>query len=378
MRRFHQDYVDIGHVLGPDDCQAPQRGIERPSLGVSREALAERIAEPHVHAAFDLALAQHRVHRPADIVSGNDTLHIAGLGIENDHLGGVAERGVDDRILQSLGQRVGPVDPVLALVIHLGPASVGQRSTASVGHRTRAHEGAPAAGGLAGTELARGIHNDPNRLGIDAELLHGDLQRDGVHALAHLRPAVADLHGAVGTEADDRLGDLFEAIAETGVLQPQPDPDRLARSAGRFVRLAHGVEASLCAEAAVIHDLSRSPHSPRHHHVALAHFQAVDPDRFGQPIHDAFHGELRLIRSEAPESAAHRIVGAHRDRLDVHSRHQVRPGGMARRAFQHLHAHRGIRARVAEHARPHCGELAVGVAADLIGHADGVPLGVHQ
>ena len=101
---------------------------------------------------------------------------------------------------------------------------------------------------------------------------------------------------------------------------PSPMPTGFASSAGRLIGLAHGVQARLGAKAAVVHDLSGSPHSPGHDDVALAHLEAADAHRFGQPIHHAFHGELRLIGAEAPECAADRIVGAHRNGLDVDSR----------------------------------------------------------
>ena len=45
--------------------------VGKPVCGIGREVLGERVAETHVHAALDLALAQHRVHRPADVVGGD-------------------------------------------------------------------------------------------------------------------------------------------------------------------------------------------------------------------------------------------------------------------------------------------------------------------
>ena len=61
------------------------------------------------------------------------------------------------------------------------------------------------------------------------ELLDRDLRGDGVHALAHLGPAVPHLDGAVGLEAHDRAHDLEEAVAEARVLEPEPDADGAAR-----------------------------------------------------------------------------------------------------------------------------------------------------
>ena len=51
---------------------------------------------------------------------------------------------------------------------------------------------------------------------------------------------------------------------------------------------------------------------------------------------------------------------------------------MARRTFEHLHPNRCVWTRVAEHANPKRGEIAVAVAARLIRHADGVTLGMNQ
>ena len=85
--------------------------------------------------------------------------------------------------------------------------------------------------------------------GSTPEFLDGHLERHGVDALAHLGPAVAHLDTAVVVEADDRLGDLDEAVAEPGVLQRQAQADGLAcRSSGVVGRL-DGIEALPGAES---------------------------------------------------------------------------------------------------------------------------------
>ena len=68
----------------------------------------------------------------------------------------------------------------------------------------------------------------PHLLGLDAQLLDRHLQGDGVDALAHLGPAVADLDAAVLVEPDDGLGHLLEPVAEPRVLEAEPDADGLA------------------------------------------------------------------------------------------------------------------------------------------------------
>ena len=122
-----------------------------------------------------------------------------------------------------------PVDDVLAVVVDVGPAAVGERRGARLLHRAGGHQRAPRPGGLAEAELARRVDDDVDARRVDAQLLGRDLQGDGVHALAHLGPAVADLDPVVGASgSDDGAGHLAEAVAEPGVLQPEPEPDGLA------------------------------------------------------------------------------------------------------------------------------------------------------
>ena len=88
-----EDHLDRRHVLGPDDAEPAQRVERRPAVGVAREVLGERVAEAHVHRAFDLADALQRVHGPADVVRRDDALDRARLAVDDDELRRVAERG---------------------------------------------------------------------------------------------------------------------------------------------------------------------------------------------------------------------------------------------------------------------------------------------
>ena len=100
-----QDHVDGRHVLGPQDAELAQGHGRGSGLVVGGEVLGEGVAEAHVDGADHLALAQQRVHRPADVVGGDDPLDVAGVAVHDDELGGVAERRVDRRLLD---RRRGP------------------------------------------------------------------------------------------------------------------------------------------------------------------------------------------------------------------------------------------------------------------------------
>ena len=197
-------------------------------------------------------------------------------------------------------------------------------------------------------------------------------------ALAHLGPAVPDLDGAVLPEVHDRPGDLLEAVAETRVLEAQADADGLSGGDRLVVGGLDVVEAGAGAEAAVVHDLAGAPDVAGADHVAAAHLPAADAHGGGEAVHHALHGELGLVGAEAPEGAAHRVVGAHGSGLDVDGRHHIWAAGVAGGPLEDLHADRGVGAGVAEHPGPEGGEAALGVAPGAIGHADGVPLGVHE
>ena len=77
-------------------------------------------------AALDLTDALQRVHRAADVVRGDDPLDVARLAVDDHELRGVAERGVDHRVLDARRDRARPVDAVLALVVDADPAAVGR------------------------------------------------------------------------------------------------------------------------------------------------------------------------------------------------------------------------------------------------------------
>ena len=101
LGHLDQDHVDLGHVLGADDAEALAGSCwSGPAVGVGREVLGQRVAEAHVHRAFDLPVAQQRVDRAADVVDGHDPLDLPRLAVDDHELRGVAERGVDDRVLE--------------------------------------------------------------------------------------------------------------------------------------------------------------------------------------------------------------------------------------------------------------------------------------
>ena len=75
------------------------------------------------------------------------------------------------------------------------------------------------------------------------------LQRHRVDALTHLGPAVAHLDLAVATEVHDGPSDLLEAVAETTVLEPEPDTDGPACGHRLVMGRLDRVEALLRAES---------------------------------------------------------------------------------------------------------------------------------
>src|SRR6516164_1270681 len=69
-----------------------------------------------------------------------------------------------------------------------------------------------------------------------------------------------------------RPGQLLEAIPQPGVLEAQPEADRLAGVPRRFIAVMHGVQAATSATAPVVHDLPRTPYLPRLDDIAVADF----------------------------------------------------------------------------------------------------------
>ena len=103
--------------------------------------------------------------------------------------------------------------------------------------------------------------------------------------------------------------------------------------------------------------------SPGPQDVALADVVAVEAGPLGQHVQDALDGERGLVGAEAAHRAGGRVVGVDGHRLDVDVGHPVGAAGVAGGALQHLGAHRGVRAGVADDARAHRGETPLGVAA---------------
>ena len=80
-----------------DDVQRLQR-LGHGHAALDDELLRERLAEPHVDAALDLALGEHRVQRLADVVGGDD-LHEPALVVEDRDLRAPAVGEVRDRLV---------------------------------------------------------------------------------------------------------------------------------------------------------------------------------------------------------------------------------------------------------------------------------------
>ena len=304
----------------PAGCRGAQRHVGgEAGRRVGREVLGQRVAEAHVHRALDLALAQQRVDRLADVVDGDDLARSLPVS-----------RSIDDQLRRRSRTRSGSSGSgwpgrraccvqsttVLALVVDVGAAAVGERGDArrrAPSRRPSACRGEPVVWPKPSSRVVSTMTS--MRSGSMPSSCDGDLQRDGVHALAHLGPAVAHLDRAVARgSARPRRGDLAEPVAEAGVLQARGRGRRpCPRRGPRRTCGLHRVEARLGAAAAVVHDLAGAPHLAGLDHVALAHLPAADADLLGQPIDHALHRELRLVGAEAAERAAHRVVGADGD-----------------------------------------------------------------
>ena len=127
-----------------------------------------------MNGALDLALTKHWVHGSSYVVHGEHLVNLAGRTVEDHELSRVGEHGMNDRVLDALVQRIGPIDPVLPLVIDARPAAVGESVPARVGDRACAHDRAPRACRLAGPELPCGIDHHANPRRVDPKLLDGD------------------------------------------------------------------------------------------------------------------------------------------------------------------------------------------------------------
>ncbi len=152
---------------------------------------------------------------------------------------------------------------------------------AGVGHRASAHQGAPAARGLAGAQFTGGVHDDVHGLRVNAQFFNSYLQGDRVNTLAHLGPAVPDLHPAVPGEPNDSSGDLLEAVSQARVLEPEAQADRSAVSHRLVVCSLHLVQTGPGAKAAVVHDLSGAPDGAWGHNVAATDLPSRDPNLLG-------------------------------------------------------------------------------------------------
>ena len=279
-----------------------------------------------------------------------------GLAIDHDHLGGEAEARVDGRVGDvRVAELLRPVDEVLALVVDARRAAAGQRRRARLAHRAGRHQRAARAGRLAEAELARGVDDHVDAFGSiassSAATCRATVCTPWPISVQPWRTSTRPgLVVGVGMEVDDRLRHLAEPVAESGVLEPEPEADRLAVGDRRVVGALDLVEARLGAAGPVVHDLTGSPLVAGADHVALADLPAADADLLGQPIEHAFERELRLVRTEPAERAAHQVVRAHGDRLDVERVPPVGAAGVAGGAFEHLHPDAGVRARVADAA----------------------------
>ena len=280
-----------------------------------------------------------------------------GLAIDHHHLRGEAEARVDRRVGDvRVAELLRPVDDVLALVVDARRASGGQRRGARLAHRAGGHQRAARAGRLAEAELAGGVDDHVDAVGLDAELLGGHLQRDRVHALAHLGPAVAHLDPAghavgVGVEAHDRpatpRGSRCRARSSSGRARARPPCRR--RSPRRRTALISSRHASappapssmiwpgphsspgrITLRLRISHPLMPTCSASRSSTPSSANWAWLAPNPRNAP-----HTRLLVRTAIVSTSSACPAIGA---------------AGVAGGPFEHLHPDAGVRAGVADAA----------------------------
>ena len=308
-----------------------------------------------MHRALDLALAQQRVDGPADVVDGDDLLDAARLPVDHHELRGVAERGVDDRGARRRARRA-------CSSSRRGTRPRSRRSSWQPPARAASHAAFTAPAPISVPRLpvvwprpsSRVVSTTTRmRAGSTPSSCDRDLQGDGVHALAHLGPAVAHLDGPVGRNRTHGLGDLLEAVAEPGVLQPEAEADGLARGDGGVVRRAdarrgrprrraqpssiicpgpHTRPGLMTLRLRISHPLMPTSSASRSSTPSMANWAWLAPKPRNAP-----HTGL-LVRT---------ATDSHVDGGQV-----VRPAGVAGGPLEHLHADAGVGARVADRPDP--------------------------
>ena len=292
--------------------------VGRP-VRVAREVLRQGVAEPHVDGALDLALAQERVDRPADVVGGDHPLDEARLAVDDDKLGGIAEGRVDRRVSRPSLDRVGPVDAVLALIVDSRPAAVGLGLPAGVGDRAGAHEGArgcrwsgprPSSRVVSTTTRTRaGSTPSSSTATWTATVCTPWPISVQQWRTSTCRPSAKRTTARATSRSP---------LPRPEFLRPSPTPDRPAGGHGLRRRRASTASRQRSAPpAAVVHDLPGPPHHAGPDDVAPSDLLAGDADLGGQAVHDAFHGELGLVRRRSPGTLRNRVVRPRGDRLHV-------------------------------------------------------------
>ncbi len=218
------------------------------------ELLGHGVAQPHVQGALDLALVQGGIHDLPGIVGGGDPGDLPGL-VQFHQLGGEAEGVVGDHVVAGLGRLAGrhrpvadPAAPVFLphqVLQGLARGQVLLELLAGGDDGVGEERGPAGAGGHAGLRLLVGLHEHLDEFRVDAGLLHQRLHAHGVVALAHLAPAVVELHPVRGLDDDLGVAEVGQAAADASVLHARGDPSAL----GRVEAVLEGLQALADAHA---------------------------------------------------------------------------------------------------------------------------------
>ena len=228
-------------------------------------------------------------------------------------------------------------------------------------------------GGHAGKLFGLGVHAHFHNRRVDARFVAHGLQRDGVHALTHLRPAVIDKHFVCRRNRNQRRRFIGHPVADAGVFDAARNPCVFGIVKFVFDGFQRGARP-----AAAFNHLPGGGHVAVLQRVVVAELPAVKAALFAQIVNQALQPKRGLVHAKAAHRAAGDVVGVNGRCFHIRNWEMVHACGVSRRPFQHLHTHRRIRARIADKLHLHKRQLAVFVAANLVIHPNWMPLRMHH
>jgi len=377
-----QDDLDLGHVPGSEHSELAELEGGRHAVR-ARQLLGERVAQAHVYGPLDLPLAQGGVDRPADVVSGDDSLHPS-FAVEDADLSceSVGRMGLDP--IGVLTGRGGVVDEDFAFVdvadeILEAPAvgQVGRQPPGRLLHCQPAEKGGTGAGRLPAIQLEGGVDPGMEDRGGEASDFGGDLHEHRQQPLSHLGVAVVERNAAVVFHHQSSPAPFLGAVADAAVLDAAADAHGPTGLAG-FEIVILDLQQALLESDGLLQHLAGSRGVSHLQSVAPPHLPAIQAYLGGQQIEGPLDGEMGLVGAETSHGTTGRVVGHHGTSYERDMGHPVGPTGVSGGALEDLGADRSVGAGVANHLRLDGRQPALGIAAHRIAHGDGMTLGVES